>query len=106
MPQAASAGRPQSSDRRHALFGLTVGLAVIGALCALVFVLRPEIANPSTATCIALISGAPLLAIGRFLDQRNRRRQAGELRDARRGGISIGVAQRPRPGIQTMIKER
>ena len=96
MSQAAPGTRPQSPDRLHLFGGLILGSAVIGALCALIFALRPQIADPSTATCIALLSGAPALAIGLFLDRRMYRRQVEQIRDARRGGISIGAARRPR----------
>jgi hypothetical protein len=96
MVQATSGDRPRSADRRPATFGLIVIFLAVGAFCATVFMLEPQIVNPSIASCLLLIIGAPLLAIAGFLDGRSRRRQIGAIRDARRSGISIGNARRPR----------
>src|SRR4051812_20255324 len=96
MPQAASGSRPQSADRLHTVFALIAGFSGIGALCTLIYLLRPQFANLSTAWCVTVIVGVPLLSIGQFLSQKRRRQQGEEIRDAWRSGISVGAARRPR----------
>jgi hypothetical protein len=72
-----------------------VALSIVTALCAIGYRLRADITNPSTASCISVAAGLPALMLGQFLVGRRRRQRIREIRDARRGGISLGIA-RPR----------
>jgi hypothetical protein len=100
VSQTASWERPASPDRLGTLATFVVALGIIAGLGAIVFVLRADIANPSTSSCISVTAGAPALVLGRFLIRRRRRWRIREIRDARRGGISIGITRprRERPG--------
>ena len=100
VSQAASWDGPRTPHRLRALLTLIVALSVVAALGALAYALRTDITNPSTASCLSVIAGGPLLVLGRFLIRRQRRRRTREIRDARRGGISIGIARPRRERIQ------
>jgi hypothetical protein len=89
--EATAAARP--SDHRRPPFGLIAVVITVVVLAALVFTLQPQIVDPSADGCLIVIVGAPLLALAYFLDRVVHRRQAAEIRDARRGGISIGTSR-------------
>ncbi len=105
MSQATPWDRPPPPDRLGSLVTLIVALGVVAVLCVIGYLLRSDIVNPSTGTCLSVVVAAPLIVLGRLLYGRRRRRRIRDLRDARRGGISIGIA-RPRreriPVVETV----